>query len=128
MKALSLDQVADGRPDDLEPLVLRAIEVDGELTIVPVPEDRDLDREQLEQLARWRANRPTQGPRTEGAPSRGGREDRRDASRPEGGKREADRGGRGAGRYRTLHYASAMEREPVDGQEEPSTPEIGGSK
>jgi hypothetical protein len=69
--------------DDREPLVLRAVEVDGSITIVPVPADRDLEPEQLMQLARERmedrqANQPAKGAeqRSE-APA--------DAERPEAG-------------------------------------------
>lgn len=132
MKAFSLDQAVATR-DDIEPLVLRAVELDGELTIVPVPEDRDLDRDELEELARWHAEESTARPGSErGAPSRGGPERERAAPRPEGGEREAGRGGQrcgcGAGRYRTLHYASAMQREPTDGEEKACTPETGGEK
>jgi hypothetical protein len=54
VKALTLEQ-ADGRFDDIEPLVLRAIELDGVPTIVPVPEGRELDRREIEQLARRRS-------------------------------------------------------------------------
>ena len=69
--------------DDREPLVLRAIEVDGSITIVPVPEDRDLDLEQLMQLAREHLDgRPANQP-SKGAEQRS--EAPADAERPEAG-------------------------------------------
>jgi hypothetical protein len=53
-KRLSVDKTA-GRFDDAGALVLRAIELDGEPRIVPVPEGRELDRREIEQLARRRS-------------------------------------------------------------------------
>jgi hypothetical protein len=88
VKALTPDQAGDRR-DDVEPLVLRGIEIDGEIRIVPVPEDRDLDVEELKQLARWRANQPPQGRESGGAVRE--RSERTPSECPERGERRSRR-------------------------------------
>lgn len=55
-----------------EPLVLRAVAVDGSITILQEPEDRELSIEELEQLARWQANQPARKPTQRSEQNRGG--------------------------------------------------------